>query len=230
MFECVESNFSFNRCLRQGSVEAPRLWQKMATQLLANVEENWTRKKRVGKCGGKLDKEEQGRLFRLGRTKSTSDMQLHVGQQLLDHDQFKRKFRTELDGAGSDWGRTVGLKTSHGSSCGGPRVCRLLASSFPVRRGTRVNLGRLICKDMQARKIWAQMGLSSLYEAIAESTCLAMEWVCAQCGDQHFEKRLQMEKHKSAAGLASKKDERRSCNHRRWKHKWVWHKTWKSLG
>ena len=34
MFECVESTFSFNRCFRQGSVEAPRLWQKMATQLL----------------------------------------------------------------------------------------------------------------------------------------------------------------------------------------------------
>ena len=26
MFECVESKISFNRCLRQGSVEAPRLW------------------------------------------------------------------------------------------------------------------------------------------------------------------------------------------------------------
>ena len=39
MFECVESSFVFNRCLRQGSVEAPRLWQKMATQILANVEE-----------------------------------------------------------------------------------------------------------------------------------------------------------------------------------------------
>ena len=31
MFECVESSFAFNRCLRQGSVEAPRLWQQMAT-------------------------------------------------------------------------------------------------------------------------------------------------------------------------------------------------------
>ena len=40
-------DFSFNRCLRQGSVEAPRLWQKMATQLLANVEKNWTGK-RIG--------------------------------------------------------------------------------------------------------------------------------------------------------------------------------------
>ena len=38
MFECVESSFSFNRGLRQGSVEAPKLWQMMATQLLATVE------------------------------------------------------------------------------------------------------------------------------------------------------------------------------------------------
>ena len=46
MFECVESSFVFNRCLRQGSVEAPRLWQKkMATQLLANVEEGWITKR-----------------------------------------------------------------------------------------------------------------------------------------------------------------------------------------
>ena len=39
MLECVESKFPFNRYLRQGSVEAPRLWQKMAMQLLANVQE-----------------------------------------------------------------------------------------------------------------------------------------------------------------------------------------------
>ena len=45
MFECVESCFSFNRCLRQGSVEASRLWQKMATQLFANVEEEWMEKR-----------------------------------------------------------------------------------------------------------------------------------------------------------------------------------------
>ena len=45
MFECVESSFDFNRCLCQVSVEAPRLWLKMATQLLANVEEEWMRKR-----------------------------------------------------------------------------------------------------------------------------------------------------------------------------------------
>ena len=46
-FECVESSFVFNRCLRQESVEAPRLWQKMATQLLATVEKGWI-KERMG--------------------------------------------------------------------------------------------------------------------------------------------------------------------------------------
>ena len=45
MFECVESSFDFNRCLRQGSVEAPRLWQKVAAQLLANVEEDWMKQR-----------------------------------------------------------------------------------------------------------------------------------------------------------------------------------------
>ena len=39
IFECVESRFAFNRCLRQVSVEAPRLWQKMATQIWATVED-----------------------------------------------------------------------------------------------------------------------------------------------------------------------------------------------
>ena len=45
-FECVESSFAFNRCLRHGSVEAPRLWQKMATQMLANVEEEWMKQRK----------------------------------------------------------------------------------------------------------------------------------------------------------------------------------------
>ena len=45
MFECVESSFAFTRCLRQGSVEAPRLWQKIATQILANVQQEWLKKR-----------------------------------------------------------------------------------------------------------------------------------------------------------------------------------------
>ena len=46
MRECVESSFAFNRCLRQGSVEAPRFWQKMATQILANVDEEWMKQRK----------------------------------------------------------------------------------------------------------------------------------------------------------------------------------------
>ena len=38
MFECVESSFTFKPCLRLGSVEALRLWQMMAAQILASVE------------------------------------------------------------------------------------------------------------------------------------------------------------------------------------------------
>ena len=34
----------FNRCLRKGTVEAPRLWQKMPTQVLAYVEGDWITK------------------------------------------------------------------------------------------------------------------------------------------------------------------------------------------
>ena len=45
MFECVESKFSFARCIRQGSAEAPRLQLKMATQILGNVEPEWLKKK-----------------------------------------------------------------------------------------------------------------------------------------------------------------------------------------
>ena len=45
-FECVESNFSFNRCLRQGIADAPKMWQKMATQIFANVEEESIKKRK----------------------------------------------------------------------------------------------------------------------------------------------------------------------------------------
>ena len=57
VFECVESSFAFNQCLRQGSVEAPRLWQKMTTEMLANVEEEWMKQRKgvlidIGTGGG----------------------------------------------------------------------------------------------------------------------------------------------------------------------------------
>ena len=55
-FECVESSSVFNRCLRQRSVEAPSLWQKMATQIWANVEEDWMKQRK----GVLMDIEEGG--------------------------------------------------------------------------------------------------------------------------------------------------------------------------
>ena len=61
MFECVESSFAFNRCLRQESVEAPRLWQKMATQILANVEEEWMKQRK----GVLLDIEAEGEVHQI---------------------------------------------------------------------------------------------------------------------------------------------------------------------
>ena len=44
-FEALKSKFSFARCIRQGSAEAPRLWLQMAMQVLWNVEPEWVRKK-----------------------------------------------------------------------------------------------------------------------------------------------------------------------------------------
>ena len=44
-FECVESRFSFARCIRRGSVAAPRLWLEMAMQILANMEQARARKR-----------------------------------------------------------------------------------------------------------------------------------------------------------------------------------------
>ena len=56
-FECVESSFAFNRWLPQGSVEAPRLWRKMATQVLANVDEERVKQRK----GVLMDFETEGR-------------------------------------------------------------------------------------------------------------------------------------------------------------------------
>ena len=39
-FENVDSTFPFARCIRRGSLE-PRLWLKMAMQILENVEPEW---------------------------------------------------------------------------------------------------------------------------------------------------------------------------------------------
>ena len=76
LFECVESTFSIKRCVKQGSVEAPRLWQKMAMTA-------------PGKGGRGLGEETKGRPFRFGRTKNPPDVQSHVGRQFLGHIPFQ---------------------------------------------------------------------------------------------------------------------------------------------
>ena len=43
-FKEDDTSFEFNRCLRQGSIEAPKLWQMMATQILSEVEKRWKEK------------------------------------------------------------------------------------------------------------------------------------------------------------------------------------------
>ena len=55
-YENLDCSFPFTRCIRQGSVEAPRLWLKMAMQVLANVEPIWQKKK----MGVNMDTQERG--------------------------------------------------------------------------------------------------------------------------------------------------------------------------
>ena len=83
MFECVESSFIFNRCLRQGSMEAPRLWQKMVTLILAKVVEERMRKR----SGILLDIEGE-RVHQI-----CSFMWV---DNFLDHVALKRKFGTNV--------------------------------------------------------------------------------------------------------------------------------------
>ena len=57
-FEAVASTFPFTRCIRQGSVEAPRLWLKNGNAHLV-------------KCGARMDEEKDGLPHRnLRRTRS----------------------------------------------------------------------------------------------------------------------------------------------------------------
>ena len=81
MFECVESCFSFNRCLRQRSVGIPTL-----------VAENGNPE--IGQCGRRLDEEKKWHSLGLRERKNTSKMQLCVGRQLLDHVILERQFGT----------------------------------------------------------------------------------------------------------------------------------------
>ena len=66
-----------------------------------------------GKDGGELDKKKNGRPCRRGRTKSTSDMQLHVVRQLLDHVPLQKSPGPDPAGSGSG-SREVGFGTEAG--------------------------------------------------------------------------------------------------------------------
>ena len=89
MFECGESQFSFNRCLRQGGIEAPRLRRKMAMQLLGIAEENCV-KKRMSVL---LDVEGPKHTHT-----HTPAMQLHGGRQFLDHVTLQKSTGTDAEG------------------------------------------------------------------------------------------------------------------------------------
>ena len=54
-----------------------------------------------GKRGRKFGKEKNERPLRLGRTKNTPDMQLHVDRQLLDHVPLKKSLGTDAEGSDS---------------------------------------------------------------------------------------------------------------------------------
>ena len=88
----VESKFRFARCIRQGSVEAPRLRQKMAMQILSKVEQGWTKK-----------------IMGVGRAKN-SDLQFYIGRQLLGHVPFEGPLGTDDEGSNSG-SRKMGLRT-----------------------------------------------------------------------------------------------------------------------
>ena len=66
-----KSSVTFNPCLREGSVEALRLWQMMAAQILASVESG--------------HRKNMGLLLDRKGERGASDMQLHVGGQLLNY-------------------------------------------------------------------------------------------------------------------------------------------------
>ena len=67
----------------------------MATQLLANVEENWTRQSLAS-------------FLDLEGCKGQSDVQFHVGRQLLDHVPLPNSSGTDAEGSDSG-SREVGI-------------------------------------------------------------------------------------------------------------------------
>ena len=94
-FENVECTFPFTGCVRQGSVQTPPLWLKMAMQILWNVEED-------GKKTGRGRKKRKRELhIETSEGGFHQGMQLYVGRQLLDS--------VSLEGAlGADDGRIGG--------------------------------------------------------------------------------------------------------------------------
>ena len=85
-FENVESTFSCARCIRQGSVEAPRLRLKMSMQTLENVEPEWMKKKM-----GVLMENREGRDHQIGS--------FCVGRQSPDHVPLEVAFGTNDGGS-----------------------------------------------------------------------------------------------------------------------------------
>ena len=102
MFEFVESIFSFNRCLRQGSVRSSQTMAK-------DVHEA------PGKCGGKMSKEKNGQPFRLGNVKGHVRCAVSCGPTTSGSCPTLKSSGTDV--AGSNAGsREVGLGPKAGES------------------------------------------------------------------------------------------------------------------
>ena len=80
--EGAESIFSIARCIRQRSVEASRLWLKIAMQILVNVEP--------------VGKETNGRHIRSWWTKNSPNMRAFVDRQRLGHVSFEGTWSRNL--------------------------------------------------------------------------------------------------------------------------------------
>ena len=98
---------------------------------------------------------------------------------------------------------------------------------FRFRRGkdeTWVGYRTRCCKA--ARKIWIQMGLSFLYDIIAESMWRDMGWVCYQRPDTVVASLQQVFRWRSSQWWHTTQTEGMRddpLNHTGWKHKWKWH-------
>ena len=99
------SKFSFNRRLRQGSVEAPRLAENGHAAV----------GKRGKKCGfGKEKWNSSGPE----KTEEAPDLQLHVDRQLLGHVPFQESLGADAEGSDSGSSK-CGIWHRSGQACGG---------------------------------------------------------------------------------------------------------------